>query len=47
MFDYSVTGKAAPALGICTSLHIINVRLFILEDGQAPAPTDNNKEVAA
>jgi hypothetical protein len=51
MFDYSVTSKATPghpcARGIRTFLHIIDVRLFNLEDGQAPAPKDNNKEVAA
>jgi len=45
MFDYSVTGKAAPARpcarGICASLHIIDVKNW-----QAPVTTNNNKEVA-
>jgi hypothetical protein len=50
MFDYSVIGKAAPtypcARGIRASLHILDVRLFNLKDGQAPVATSNNKEVA-
>jgi hypothetical protein len=44
MFDYSVTGKAAPthpcARSIRSSLHIIDIRNW-----QAP-PTTQNKEVA-
>ncbi|MFT6437461.1 MAG: hypothetical protein ACJAVI_005535 [Candidatus Azotimanducaceae bacterium] len=51
MFDHAVTGSAAPAhpcaRGIRKFLHIIDVRLFNLEDGQDLAPTDSNKEFAA